>query len=165
MFATMFSNSINSSLIEFTRPSQRRETWRATCKRGERSVGGERKSGRRLVRFSGVDHPVGHRQASSQHLRPQDTTRAGRSPFAEDQGQQEGRRDKLLDHLDDESSQEIVSRLVEVVPAFRADTARGNQPIGRVGSGSLAPSAGQKPTFPATECAYTCVYVRVYVCV
>lgn len=150
VFATMFSNSINSSLIEFTRPSGRREAWRATSRRRE-SVGDERKSGR-LVRFSGVDHPVGHRQASS-HLRPQDTTRAGRSPLDEDQGQQEGRRGKLLDDLL-ERGFEVRGR-----PALTLQGGR-KLPIGRVGSGSLAPSAGQKPTFPAARSVHT----RVCVC-
>lgn len=121
-------------------------------------MGDERKSGR-LVRFSGVDHPVGHRQASS-HLRPQDTTRAGRSPLDEDQGQQEGRRGKLLDDLL-ERGFEVRGR-----PALTLQGGGATYRESRLGF--VGPLCRSKTDVSRrTECTHTCmcmcVRARVYV--
>lgn len=77
----MFSNSINSSLIGFVRPIQEGKAGRRWQTRADEGAGGDRFERKCVgsVLSSGVGHPVGLRQTSS-HLRPQDTTRADRSP-------------------------------------------------------------------------------------
>lgn len=107
VFATMFSNSINSSLIGLARPNRVGEdgsSWSTTTSAGD--VGGGRYGDdgeleldraehvRVLSReksLHGVDHPAGGLCETSSHLRPRDTTRVHdpSSPFTEDQRERE----------------------------------------------------------------------------
>jgi len=89
VLATMFSNSINSSLIRFARPNRVREeaaSWSTMA--GELELDLDlAKDVRSLSRFSlrGIDYPAGLQRTSS-HLRPRDTSRVhDPSPFTRDQ--------------------------------------------------------------------------------
>jgi hypothetical protein len=91
VLATMFSNSINSSLIRFARPNRVREeeaSWSMTTMAGELELD-RTEHVRSQSRFSlrGIDHPVG---SCSSHLQPRDTTRVhDLSPFVRDQRERE----------------------------------------------------------------------------